>query len=275
MDLLVNTANAVTAVGFDLLVLAGSGHAAAEALAVGAAAGAVATLVFLWSAPRATLARALSELSTDLLEIWIYRRLPRAVLRAEWRLAGANARLLAAALPPLLASALVAAPLLVHSHYRFGLQVPAPGDDVLFAVLLDGDRFDLARDPATLTWVEGHGQVLGPVRSPEETQLTWRLRPASAGSLRLGLSLGTWSGQIPLQVGGDAATLAPQRWRDALPRLLSPRGEPLGPGSPALGTAVEYVSASGWWTAWWGLGSLVGALVAAAAVARLGPLRHI
>jgi len=259
MNLLVNALNALASVGFDLLVLPGAGRPPLEAAAVGLAAGVLASLTFWWTAPRASLSRALTSLSTDLLEIWLYRRLPRVVLRAELHLLTTNLRLLAALLAPLTVSALAVAPLLVQSHYRFGLLPARIDQPLLVTVEVDGAEVDLRDSHLSLIWLEGEGQVLGPVRHPPQSLATWRLRPQRPGSCRLELGIDGWQGQLPLQVGAARGSLAPSRLRAALPRLLEPRGRPLEPSSPVVRMTASYPPAPATWMIWLGLGSTAGA----------------
>ena len=268
MNLLVNALNALASAGFDVLVLPGAGRAPLGAALVGLATGALASLTFWWAAPWVALSRSMVSLATDLLEIWLYRRLPRVVLGAELRLLSANLRLLAALLVPLAVSALAVAPLLVQSHYRFGLLPAQPGQPLLVTVEMDGARLDVRDSRFSLVWLEGEGQVLGPVRQPDEALVTWRLRPQTPGPCRLGLGVDSWRGELPLQVGASRGSLAPSRRRAALLRLLEPRGRPLGPSSPVLRMTASYPSAPATWMAWLGLGSAAGASLAALAIRR-------
>jgi len=266
MNLLVNALNALSSTAFDLLVLPGMGRVPAEAALVGLVAGVLASLAFSWAAPWAVLSRCLASLPTHLLEIWIYRRLPRVVFLAELRLLTASLRLLASLLPPLAISALAVAPLLIQSHYRFGLLPAQPGQRLLVTVEVDATRVDLRDFPLSLIWVEGEGQILGPVRHPAEALVTWRITPRAPGQDRLKLAVDAWRGELPLQVGVARGSLSPSRQRTALPRLLDPRGQPLGLTSPVISATAAYPSAPPTWMLWLGLGSAVGASLAGLAL---------
>ena len=268
MDLLVNALDTLASTAFDLLVLAGAGQARLEALVVGLVCGAVASLAFSRAAPWAVLSRCLASLPTHLLEIWIYRRLPRVVLLAELRLLAASLRLLVRLLPPLAISALVVAPLLVQSHYRFGLLPAQPGQPLLVTVEVDETRVDVRDGHFSLVWLQGEGQVLGPVRQPVAGLVTWRLTPQTPGACRQSLEVDAWQGELPLQVGAAGGSLAPSRLRRALPRLLHPRGEPLEPISPAISATAAYPSAPTVWMLWLCLGSAIGASLAGLALRR-------
>lgn len=268
MDQLVNALNALTSAGFDALVWPAMGHPLLEAPVVGLAAGIVASLIFWRVAPRATLSRFPTELSTHLLEIWLYRRLPRVVLNAELRLLTTNLRLLAALIPPLLVSSLAVAPLLVQSHYLLGLRAAPTGEPLLVTVAVDAARVDVRHAGLSLTWQPGQGQILGPLRQPFDARVTWRVHPQQVGACGLALEADGWRAVLPLQVGEAHGSLAPTRRREALPRLLDPRGRPLEGSSPVLSMAASYPRARGTRLAWLGLGSAVGALLTAVALGR-------
>ena len=148
---------------------------AAEMAAVALLLGVVTAAVFHRFADRSALGAARRELGASLLEIWLYRHDPALVLRAEGRLLRANLRYLRGLLPPLALSAALAAPVLIQSWHRFGLEPAAPGAEVLLtAELAPG-----AGEPVwpELVWEAGKGEVTAVVRQPSVNRIVWRLRP--------------------------------------------------------------------------------------------------
>lgn len=275
MGLAIDWFNAAASTLFDALVLLGLGRPWLEAAAAGIAVGSVSALIFARTAPRVLLSTSWSRLSTELMEIWLYRRLPGVVLRAEGRLVAASVRLLGGLLAPLLVSSLVAAPLLIQSCSRFGHDPIPVGGSVLVTAEVDADRLIAGRASTSLVWLEGEGQILGPVRDLDEGLFTWRVRPAVGGINRLELQIDGWRHDLPLGVGpgqgrpraGLHNVPARGRQRQPLSRLLRPRGLPLEPDSPVLQMAVAYPAAPRRWMAWLALGSVLGAGLASAGLA--------
>ncbi|MFH1570868.1 MAG: hypothetical protein ABIL09_22940 [Gemmatimonadota bacterium] len=257
--------------GFDGLLYAPSlaGERAA-AVWTGALAGALATAVFARLVPRAAVTRASADLTAALLEIWLYRRRPRVALRAEAALAAANLRLVAAAALPLAASLLVAAPVLIQAHARFGLEAVPAGSPVVIGVELAAEA--TSADPASaeaaaLSWEDGAGPVVGPVRQAGAGRLSWRLTPERPGAHNLRLQVGPTRVLVPLQVGQRRGSLAPVLVRGAR-RLLHPRGPALDPGGRVARVTIAYGHAAPGWMGWLGVGSAAGALAAAAVCRR-------
>lgn len=210
----------------------------AEMVAVALFLGVVTAAVFHRLADRSALGAARRELRAGLLEIWLYRHDPALVLRAEWELVRANGRCLRNLLLPLALSAAVAAPVLVQSWHRFGLQPLPPGEEVLLTAELTG----AAGDPPwpQLVWAEGRGEVTAVVREPSEGRIVWRLRPLEPGLHTLHLAGPSGSEAFPLVAGAAPGTIAASRESSPWRLLIHPRGRPLPAGSGLRRVWVEY-----------------------------------
>lgn len=210
----------------------------AEMAAVALLLGVVTAAVFHRLADRSALGAARRELGAGLLEIWLYRHDPGLVLRAEGRLLRANLRYLRGLIPPLALSAALAAPVLIQSWHRFGLEPAPPGADILLTAELEPG----AGDPAwpELAWETGRGEVTAVVREPSVTRIVWRLRPRETGVHSLGLSGASGTEAFPLFVGAAHGSIAASRESDPWRLLLHPRGPPLPADSGLRRVWVEY-----------------------------------
>ena len=199
--------------------------------------GVVPAAAFHLLADRPGLQAGLRDLRASLLEIWLYRHDPVLVLRAEWELVRANGRCLRKLLLPLALSAAVAAPVLVQSWHRFGLQPLPPGEDVLLTADLDSG----AGDPwPELVWAEGRGEVTAVVREPSADRIVWRLRPLEPGVHTLHLAGPFGVEALPLFAGAAPGSIAASRESSPWSLLIHPRGRPLPSGSGLRRTWVEY-----------------------------------
>ncbi len=194
--------------------------------------------VFLCLADRSALGAARGELRASLLETWLYRHDPALVLRAECRLLRANGRYLRGLLTPLVICAALAAPVLVQSWHRFGLEPLPPGEEVLLTVEVEAG----AGDPAwpELAWGTGRGEVTAVVREPSVDRIVWRLHPSEPGVHTLHLSGSFGSEAFPLFVGAVRGSIAASRESSPWRLLLHPRGPPLPAGSGLRRIWVEY-----------------------------------
>ncbi len=210
----------------------------AEMAAVALLLGVVTAAVFHRLADRSALGAARRELRAGLLEIWLYRHDPGLVLRAEGHLLRANLRYLRGLIPPLLLSAALAAPVLVQSWHRFGLEPAPPGAQVLLTAELEPG----AGDPAwpELVWEAGKGEVTAVVREPSVNRIVWRLRPQESRVHSLGLVGPSGTEAFPLFVGAVRGSIAASRESDPWRLLLHPRGPPLPADSGLRRVWVEY-----------------------------------
>ena len=214
-------------------VLGESGEMAAVAVFLGV----VPAAAFHLLADRPGLRADLRYLRASLLEIWLYRHDPVLVLRAEWELVRANGRCLRKLLLPLALSAAVAAPVLVQSWHRFGLQPLPPGEDVLLTADLESGA---GGSWPGLVWTEGRGEVTAVVRQPSADRIVWRLRPLQPGVHALHLAGPSGVEAFPLFVGAAPGTVAASRESSPWRLLIHPRGRPLPSGSGLRRIRVEY-----------------------------------
>ena len=211
---------------------------AAEMAAVALFLGVVTAAVFHRFADRSALRESRRALGAGLLEIWLYRHDPALVLRAEGRLLRANLRYLRGLLPPLALSAALAAPVLVQSWHRFGLEPATPGAEVLLtAELAPG-----VGAPAwpRLVWETGRGEVTAVVRQPSVTRIVWRLRPRETGVHSLSLSGASGTEAFQLYVGAARGSVAASRESSPWRLLIHPRGPPLPAESGLRRVWLEY-----------------------------------
>ena len=211
---------------------------AAEIAAVALFLGVVTAAVFHRFADRSALRESRRALGAGLLEIWLYRHAPALVLRAEGRLLRANLRYLRGLLPPLALSATLAAPVLIQSWHRFGLEPAPPGAEVLLTAELEAG----AGDPAwpELVWEAGKGEVTAVVRQPSVDRIVWRLRPREAGIHSLGLAGANGSESFPLLAGAAPGSITASRESSPWRLLVHPRGPPLPAESGLRRVWVEY-----------------------------------
>ena len=210
----------------------------AEMAAVALFLGVVTAAVFHRLADRSALGAARRELRASLLEIWLYRHDPVLVLRAEWELVRANGRCLRKLLLPLALSAAVAAPVLVQSWHRFGLEPAAPGAEILMTAELAAPAGDSPWPP--LVWAEGRGEVTAVVRQPSADRIVWRLRPLEPGLHTLHLAGPSGVEAFPLVAGAAPGSIAASRESSLWRLLIHPRGRPLPAGSGLRRIRVEY-----------------------------------
>lgn len=209
----------------------------AQIAAVALFLGVVPAAAFHLLADRPGLRAGLGDLRASLLEIWLYRHDPVLVLRAEWELIRANGRCLRKLLAPLVVSAAVAAPVLVQSWHRFGLEPLTPGTDVL----LTAERQAGAGGPwPELVWAEGRGEVTAVVRQPSVDRIVWRLRPLEPGIHTLHLAGPPGVEPFPLFVGAAPGSIAASRESSPWRLLIQPRGQPLAAAPGLRRIWVEY-----------------------------------
>lgn len=244
----------------------------AEVLGVAITLGAVFTLVFKLLVDRERLNRARNDLRAALLEIWLYRRDPRLVLQAEKALMVANLDYLRAFFIPLAAALLLAAPLLLESHFRFALEPVSPGSEVLLTAELDPSRDRFEEMDFALSWTRGAGQISPPVREPSRHRVVWRLRPEGTGHHLLHLVGGGQKVDFPLYVGGFRGSVAPARAASVYQHLLALRNDPLEPDAVYQRIYVEYPRTGPGWLAWLTAGSLLAAFVTDRLVSRFSTL---
>ena len=233
-----------------------------ESAAMGAVAlllGVVTAAVFHRLADRPGLAAALRDLRAGLLETWLYRHDPALVLRAQWQLVRANGRYLRGLLPPLVVAAAVAAPVLVQSWHRFGLEPLPPGAEVLLTAELEAGAGGLPWPE--LAWTTGRGEVTAIVREPSVGRVVWRLRPQEPGVHTLHLTGPSGSEAFPLFVGAAGNSIAASRESSPWRLLVHPRGPPLPAGSGLRRIWVEYPRSGAERLIWPAALSLVAAFV--------------
>jgi hypothetical protein len=210
---------AVTALGDQLTApLAG---APLLALVIGSAVfGAVAVLLFKLATPQRRLQAARSALIGRLYEAALYQHSLPVIMQVHGRLARANLRYLACALPGL---AVLLLPLLLvvpQLEGRFGRRALAVGETALVSVALTGDG--VAAPLPSLAVGEGLVVEAGPVRVPATLELVWRVRAVAAGAHELRLKLAP--GEVvtlpaPVTGGGllvNARARHAAWWRQAL-----------------------------------------------------------
>lgn len=270
MDFLSALPGAVTNPLFDLLcVLPAMLGEDAALVWVAVVLGVAMVLVFRALVDRPRLDGAQAALRAALLEMWLFRHDPWVVLGAEKALVRANLRYLGALALPLAAASLVAAPLLLQSQARWGLQPPAPGAAVLVAAELEPGA-DLELD---LEWEQGEGAISPALRQPRLRRVVWRVTPSRPGALQLRLSGGAGAQNLALQVGPARGPVAAGFSKDPLERLLAPRVSGLPPGSAFRRIAVGYEAAPSRWLWWLSLASLGAAWMTNILVDALRPRR--
>ena len=230
-----------------------------QVAAVAVALGVVPAAAFHLVADRPGLRADLRDLRASLLEIWLYRHDPVLVLRAEWELVRANGRCLGKLLLPLALSAAMAAPVLVQSWHRFGLQPLPPGEDVLLTAELESGA---GGSWPGLAWAQGRGEVTAVVRQPSADRIVWRLRPLEPGVHALHLDGPFGVEAFPLSVGAARGSIAASRESSPWRLLIRPRGRPLPEGTGLRRIWVEYPRSGGTRLIWPGVLSLAAALVA-------------
>ena len=272
MRLLITYLNRLFSQAFDALLtpFAYLGRTA-EVLAVAAVLGLLVALVFGCLVDRERLRRARNDLRAALLEIWLYRRDPRVVLQAEKALLVANLAYLRAFFVPLAGALLLAAPLLVQSHFRFGLTPVPAGAEVLLTAELDPARSRLEEMDPAVSWARGTGQVSPPMREPARHRVVWRVRPGGPGPHLLRLAGGGREVEFPLCAGSCEGSVATARTASPYRHLLEPRADPLGPDSVFRRVWVDYPDADAGWLFWLTVGSLVAALVTSRLLGRRAP----
>ena len=233
----------------------------AEVLAVAVVLGVLVALVFGRLVDRERLRRARNDLRAALLEIWLYRRDPRVVLQAEKALLVANLSYLRAFLLPLAGALLLVAPLLVQSHFRFGLTAVPAGAEVLLTVELDPDRDRLEGIGPKVSWARGAGRLSPPVRVLTRQRVVWRVRPEGPGPHLLHVAGGGQEVEFPLRAGRYEGSVGAARAASPYWHLLQPRTDPLGPDSVFRRIWLEYPDADAGWLFWLTAGSLAAALV--------------
>ena len=230
----------------------------AQIAAVALFLGLVPAAAFHLLADRPGLRAGLGDLRASLLEIWLYRHDPVLVLRAEWELVRANGRCLRKLLGPLALSAAVAAPALVQSWHRFGLEPLSPETDLL----LTAERQAGAGDSwPELVWAEGRGEVTAVVREPSVDRIVWRLLPLEPGIHTLHLSGPLGLEAFPLFVGAAPGSIAGSRESSPWRLLIHPRGQPLPAGSGLRRIWVEYPRSGAERLLWPGVLSVLAACV--------------
>ena len=234
-------------------LLGESGEMAAVALFLGI----VPAAAFHLLADRPGLRADLGDLRASLLEIWLYRHDPVLVLRAEWDLVRANGRCLRKLLLPLALSAAVAAPVLVQSWHRFGLEPLPPGEDVLLTAELEAGA---GGSWPGLVWAQGRGEVTAVVRQPSADRIVWRLRPREPGTHALHLAGPFGVEAFPLFVGAARGSIASSRESSPWRLLIHPRGAPLPEGTGLRRIWVEYPRSGAQRLLWPGVLSLAAAL---------------
>lgn len=265
---LANLVNQVSNTAFALLCVPGRllGERG-ELLWVSLVLGAGMALMFRWLVDRPRLEAARSRLAAALLELWLFRHDPWVVLRAEGELALANLGYLRAFFVPLAAAILVAAPLLVQTYSRWGLQPAEPGSALLLTAQLEPG----GEPGVELEWVEGQGAILPPVRDPARNRLVWRIEPAVEGVLVLGLKGMAGSERFSLAVGVAGQGIGKVRSKRWIEQLLQPRAAGLAAGSPFRRIEAGYPEAPPQWLVWMSCASLTAAWVASRVAEALRP----
>ena len=212
---------------------------AAEMAAVALLLGVVTAAVFHRFADRSALRESRRALGAGLLEIWLYRHDPGLVLRAEGRLLRANLRYLRGLLPPLALSAALAAPVLIQSWHRFGLEPAAPGS----AGPADGGARPRGGRPGVAGACVGSraGERSPPSSgSPPWTGSSGAFARGRPGIHSLGLAGANGSESFPLLAGAAPGSITASRESSPWRLLIHPRGPPLPAESGLRRVWVEY-----------------------------------
>jgi hypothetical protein len=205
-------------------------------------AGGVVTLwIFhLTSKPKA-IRRAKQLLMAYLLEMRLYGDEPAMVLRAQWRLLGANARYLALMLVPLVCAGIVLLPLLAQMERYYGRGPLQPGRAALFTVQLRGP-VDGSGEPPHLEAPEGIRVETPAVRVAAENRVVWRIRAEAEASGVLRAAF-TWGAVEKRVEAGARRPVVPRRVSSVVDLMLHP-GEGRIVAGPVAWAEIEYPDAS-------------------------------
>lgn len=205
------------------------------------AAGVAMLWIFRLTSKPEAIRRAKQLLMAYLLEMRLYGDEPAMVLRAQWRLLGANARYLGLMLVPLVCAGIVLLPLLAQMERYYGRGPLQPGRAALFTVQLRGPVDGSGALPH-LEAPEGIRVETPAVRVAAENRVVWRIRAQSdtSGVLRAAF---TWGAVEKRVEAGARRPVVPRRVSSAVDLALHP-GEGRLDGGRAAWAEIEYPDAS-------------------------------
>lgn len=256
-----STLNAALARLFDLLLAPLSGLAPMWGVVIFSVLfGVVVLWIYKKTSNQAKLEQVKRRIHAGLFEIRLFNDSMPAIFRAQGEILRANLHYLALSLVPLAWMIVPLTLVVAQLQFHWGYQGLEPGRAVLLEATLSPSAASLGNDAAgapqlTLSAPAGVKVEAGPVWSPKERQLTWRISAERAGAYELALEAGgqritkslVSSGQVvrrsPIRVGGGF-----------LDQLLYPAEAPLPSGSPVTEITLGYpeaeVSLFGWKTHW-------------------------
>jgi hypothetical protein len=159
------------------------------------------------------------------MEFWLYVDEP-ALIWKSWRgLLSANARLLLLLLPPIAILAVPTTALFFYLDATFGHRPLPPGASALVTVQLNAATARIHLQAPSGIAIEGR-----PVHIPSARQITWRIRPVTAVSGALQVSLDGAIFSKSLEAGEGIRRLSLRRVRSLPDLILFPTETPLPPG---------------------------------------------
>lgn len=230
-------------------------------------------LAFKWVGDPKALETAKNRMQAHLMEMRLYDREPRLVLRAAGSLLVWNARFFVASLRPALIATVPMILLFVQMEGYYGLSPLRPGSATVVSAALDApaDGVELRADNGLVVETPG-------ARSAGGTLISWRVRALDvSGHAALKLQVGDRELEKSVSVGTKPMQVSPRRVRAPGDVLLYPVELPLdAPGVREIRVqyaprSIELFGIESHWLVWLVLVSVLGAFVVRAVVNRIHP----
>jgi hypothetical protein len=198
----------------------------------------LALLVFRYTSDQRRLRAVKDGIVASLLELYLFRDEPTAILRAQGRLFVGSLCYLAHALVPLTVMFVPIAVVLVQTDLHYGHRPLKVGERAVIAVKLRQGL--VSPDAVTLSATPGLRVETPALRIPSLRELDWRVRAITPGRQQVRVKVGSRAlGKLVL-VGEMGGGVSVRRTRGGLQSFLHPGECPLAAGAPIEWIQVAY-----------------------------------